>query len=82
MDNLFGDIGMSTVSRFKLELAPCWLIDKAICRDIENDLINGFIEVNDCAIPRSANVISSHMIYKAKIERTAQKTQSSSLFLW
>lgn len=66
-------IGKNTVSRSKLESAPHWLIDRAVKCEVEDAWNGAFIEVSDRSVPKNANIISSHIIYKVKTDENGVK---------
>jgi len=66
-------VGPSQVSASKLNFAPQWVMDKAFEQELRNwnDVYSEFSEVN---LPNSANVISSHTVYKVKTDESGAKS--------
>lgn len=60
--------GGAQLSRNKMECAPQWVLDKAVKEELENSWKDAFLEVSERSIPKNANVISSHVVYKVKCE--------------
>lgn len=73
LNKLYAVIGKETVSRKKLEGAPFWLIDKAVKEEVEDAWKDAFTEVSEQQVPFDANIISSHIIYKIKIDEKGTK---------
>lgn len=68
LDTIQETIGSKQVSRSQLGFAPPWLLDESLKSEHDSNWKNAYVEVQDKTVPRDANVISSHVIYKVKTE--------------
>lgn len=59
-------IGNSQVTRKRLEFAPAWIVQKALQQEHENNWEMAYRYISEDIMPRNANVISSHVVYKVK----------------
>lgn len=66
-------IGKTSVLGRNLESAPHWLFNKAVICEIEDAWKDAFVEIDECLVPANANVISSNIIYKIKIDEKCLK---------
>lgn len=58
----------NTVFHSELESSPHWLIYKAVKSEVEDAWNEAFIEISDRSVPRYADIITSHIIYKIKTD--------------
>lgn len=61
-------IGSKQVTASKLDFVPPWILQEALRSEHESNWKDAYTEVSDESVPRSANVISSHVIYKVKTD--------------
>ena len=62
------------VSESRLQFLPRWMLDKAILEEKKNFALNhAFEEWNIRALPRDANLISSHFFFQLKHDGTTDK---------
>lgn len=47
-----------------MEMASPWLVQRALTEQVEQNWRSSYKEVNKKRVPRAANVIGSHDIYK------------------
>lgn len=59
-------IGNKQVTTREIEFAPSWVLHNAMEREHHNNWIGAYKEVPDSYVPRGANVISSHTLFKVK----------------
>lgn len=57
-------------SRSKLKSVPGWLLDNAVCAEIDDALKRAFIDVKEPALPLHASTISSHVSHMLKFEKS------------
>lgn len=61
-------IGDKQVTASHLLFAPPWILHDSLKTEHESNWKDAYIEVQDRNIPRNANVISSHVVYKLKTD--------------
>lgn len=64
LDILYGIVGSKTLKRKELDLAPSWLLDKAISEEVDSNWADAYEVVHEKDVPEDANVIGSHIIFK------------------
>lgn len=60
--------GGAQVSRKKMDCAPQWVLDKAVAEELDKAWKDAYVEVPEQTVPRNANIITSHIVYKVKRE--------------
>lgn len=70
--DLHGVIGNAQVTISRMQSAPSWVTEKALNEEHDNNWDKAYREVEERSIPRNANVISSHVVYKIKTEETGE----------
>ena len=66
MKRIYKTIGKDQVSRKRLESAPSWIVREAFEKEHSSNWWDAYEEVDEAEVPRDANVISSHVVYKVK----------------
>lgn len=61
-------IGAEQVTRGRLEGIPAWIIEKSLCIEHEDNWKEAYISVPENSVPRSENIIASHVVYKVKTD--------------
>lgn len=74
LTRLYNNIGTTQVTRSKLQCAPPWLVDEAFRKELEGNWCDAFVPVASNKLPRGANIITSHTVYKIKISEEGEKT--------
>jgi len=73
LDEMYKSVGGAQVMRHKMACAPPWLLDRAVEEELTNAWKGAYEEVPENAVPRNANVICSHIVYKIKLEEENHK---------
>lgn len=73
LDDIHGILGSEQVTRRKIEGAPPWVIQKAVKTEYDSNWADAYVEVKDRDVPKGANVIGSHIVYKVKVEENNRK---------
>ena len=66
LNEIHGVIGSHQVTAGKLAFAPPWISEQAFETEHKNNWSHAYKEVPEREVPRFANVISSHVVYKVK----------------
>lgn len=61
-------IGTNQVTASAIAFAPNWIVEKAMRAEHDQNWVDAYEEVPESELPRNANVISSHVIFKIKTE--------------
>lgn len=73
IDTIYENIRNSQVTRSKLQYAPDWLLDEALRIEYEENWCKNIEHVEDTDVPRNSNIISSHVLYKVKVDEDDNK---------
>ena len=73
LDDIYGILGSEQVTRRKLECAPPWVVEKAVKSEYNSNWADAYVEVKEVDVPKGANVIGSHIVYKVKVEENNRK---------
>ena len=73
LDDIHGILGYEQVNRRKMEFAPPWIVQKEVQEEYQPNWADSYVEVQDKIVPKDANVIGSHVVYKVKVEENNQK---------
>lgn len=57
----------------EISSAPPWLIEKAVQAELAQNWKGAYEEVLEKEVPKGANVIGSHVIFKIKVEEGGHK---------
>lgn len=68
LDTIYADIKNTQVTRSELQYAPNWILDDALVKEYEDNWKENVAEIEDSDVPRNSNVISSHVVYKLKVD--------------
>lgn len=68
LEDIYRVIGGEQVTRRKLEFAPPWIVEMADKEELEDNWKETIEEVEEASVPKDANVIGSHFVYKVKNE--------------
>ena len=74
LKTILDTVGPSSVTRKKLEFAPAWILDEAFEREHRDNWERAYIIIDDKEVPRHANIITSHTIYKIREQEDGSKT--------
>ena len=66
LKDVYEEIGTSQVAYRRLEFAPSWLIEEAFAKEHDDNWADAYELVDYKEMPKHANVISSHVVYKIK----------------
>lgn len=70
LTDIHNAIGNKQVTISKLQLAPSWITTRALKEEHDNNWAEAYREIDERLVPKHANVISSHVIYKIKTEES------------
>lgn len=73
LNEIHGVIGSHQVSAGKLSFVPPWISEQAFETEHKNNWSDAYKEVPELEVPRYANVISSHVVYKVKTDKTGNR---------
>lgn len=73
LDKLYKAIGSEQVSYGKMSLAPAWLIEKAVREELTSNWNDAYVEVPEASVTSDANVVTSHFVFKIKVEEHGRK---------
>lgn len=65
-------IGNAQVTISRMQSAPSWVTTKALEEEHHDNWRTAYYEVEESVVPRNANVISSHVVYKIKTEESGR----------
>lgn len=68
LEQVYDTVGGEQLTRRRMECAPTWILDQAMRKEIEDNWEGAIERIPEKDVPRHANVISSHIIYKVKQE--------------
>lgn len=66
--SIYEVIGSDQVTRKRMECAPQWILDKAVRSELEVNWKDAYVPIIESDVPRKANVITSHFVFKIKKE--------------
>lgn len=66
-------LGNEQVNSSLMECEPEWLIRKPLKDEIAGNWKDAYDEVKDFQVPKDANIVTSHVLYKVKIENKEKK---------
>ena len=73
MSTIYETIGSKQVTARHLDFAPSWVLDEAFRKEHDSSWKGAYKEIPKCQVPRSANVITSHTVYKVKTQEDGSK---------
>lgn len=73
LDEIHEVIGSKQVTRSYLTFAPPWILRDALRSEHDTDWLDSYEEVKECDVPRTGNVINSHVVYKLKTEEDGNR---------
>ena len=73
LDSIHQIHGSNQVSRGKLAFAPSWLLEEAFKKEHDTNWADAYEWVSEYDVPRRANVITSHVVYKLKTDETGNR---------
>ena len=79
LDTIHDTIGSQQVSLNELGFAPSWIALKAFDEEYTSKWADAYVEVDDRYIPANANVITSHIVYKVKVDEDGSKSLKSKI---
>lgn len=80
LEDLYKVIGNSTTTLGKLEGAPPWIIERVLREEHDNNWLEAYKEAIEEEIPRDANLITSHVIYKFKTTEGGEHSMKARIF--
>lgn len=75
------EIGSRQVTISSLEFAPDWLIDDSIKSELDTNWIDAYTSIPLKELPKSANIIGSHFVFKIKEDESHQLKMKARLVL-
>lgn len=63
---IYTEVGSKQVTRNKLGFAPPWILEQAFEKEYQSNWAGAFEKTHEADIPRDANIIASHVVYKIK----------------
>lgn len=73
LDEIHKVIGSQQVSGGKLAFAPPWIVEQAFEKEHASNWSDAYELVREKELPRTANVITSHVVYKLKTDETGSR---------
>lgn len=73
LDEIHDVIGSQQVSGGKLAFAPPWIIEQAFEKEHQNNWSDAYEQVREKDLPRNANIITSHVVYKIKTDEQGER---------
>ena len=75
LEELYSTIGENMVSYSKISYAhaPAWLVEKVVQEGISSNWTNAYQEMPENSVPAAAAMISSHLVFKVKVEKHEKK---------
>ena len=77
LESIYECVGSKQVTRSKLEFAPSWILDDAFESEYEANWRESYKPVTEKDVPRHANIITSHVVYKIKTSENGTRTLKS-----
>lgn len=77
LEDIYENVGSHQVSRGKLDNAPPWILDQSFDKEITSNWIDTIDVVHERSVPKTANVISSHCVYKIKTQEDGCRSLKS-----
>lgn len=74
-------IGKRQVSGGEMEFAPPWILDRAVKQEVDDNWVDAYEPVHRAQLPRNANIISSHFVYKIKTDESGTKKLKARLVI-
>ena len=68
LETIYEAIGSKQVTATQLSFAPPFILQSALKHEHDSNWTEAYEEVLDCDVPRYANVITSHVVYKVKTD--------------
>lgn len=66
LDKIHETVGSQQVTGGKLAFAPPWILEQAFNKEHDSNWANAYEMVPEKSVPRNANTITSHVVYKVK----------------
>ena len=73
LDRIHEVIGSKQVTATQLTFAPRFILEEALKSEHDSNWTDAYEEVPDHDVPRSANVITSHVVYKLKTDESGDR---------
>ena len=73
LDDIYEVIGSKQVTATQLSFAPPFVLQQALKQEHDSNWIGAYDEVPEREIPRNANIITSHVVYKVKTDEDGQR---------
>ena len=77
LETIYDCVGSRQVTRNKLEFAPPWILDDAFDTEYKANWSESYTPVEEKDVPRHANIITSHVVYKVKTDEDGTRTLKS-----
>lgn len=81
LHQMFGIMGVNQATERSLQLAPSWILEKAVNLDLQRNLKDLYLAVNETTIPPYSNVIGSRFVYKIMTDKNDKKQFKARLCL-
>eukprot|EP00177_Eucheuma_denticulatum_P007832 GFKZ01014258.1.p1 GENE.GFKZ01014258.1~~GFKZ01014258.1.p1 ORF type:complete len:1202 (-),score=97.36 GFKZ01014258.1:1881-5486(-) len=73
LSEIYDVLGSQQVSRRKMEFAPSWILEEAFKAEHDSNWAGAYVNVSEENIPRDANIVRSHTVYKVKVDESGDK---------
>lgn len=73
LDEIHEVVGSKQVTRTHLTFAPPWILQEALKAEHDSNWADAYEVMQENSVPRNANVISSHVVYKLKTEEDGKR---------
>lgn len=73
LEEIYEEIGAKQVTASKLSFAPPWILKNALESEHASNWEKAYIEIPDKEVPRDANVITSHVVYRVKTDEDGSR---------
>ena len=73
LHKIHSEIGPKQVTAQKLDFAPPWILEEAFNKEHEANWTDAYHPVRDEDVPRHANIISAHTVYKVKTQEDGRR---------
>lgn len=73
LDEIHDVIGSQQVSGGKIAFAPPWIVEQTFAKEHESNWSDAYETVVEKDVPREANIITSHVVYKVKTDEQGER---------
>lgn len=72
MDKIYEKVGSSQLKRYKLEVAPIWLLEEAVQKELTKNRADTYLEVDEHNVAKTITLLLDHKLHTTKLN---QKTK-------